>query len=281
MTAESPPLKVLLAEDDVINQQVEQSLLLKLGCDVTVVEDGMAALEAWRANHYDLIFMDCNMPELDGYGATEQIRAFEEKNQVAPIPIIALTASSSKEDCQHCLNVGMTEYITKPLKIDTLRQIIQKYNPDNSVVTTPPPPATPAVPAPVATPNISTTERSEVSTRQPKLNSRTLERLRQELSPKSFQLLVDLYLSELPNYIHQLQQGMMTQNSQGIYLAAHKLRGSSSSMGADELSALCKKIEEATKNADKSVDFTTLNQQINRLVQLAENYTPTFIALKR
>ncbi|HEY8550192.1 MAG TPA: response regulator [Vicinamibacterales bacterium] len=116
------PLRVLLAEDNAVNQRVATAMLHKLGHSVTVAENGRAALEALCREAFDVVLMDCQMPEMDGLEATGRIRALPGPR--ASVPVIALTAHASTEDRERCLNAGMDDYLTKPLRIAELRRVL-------------------------------------------------------------------------------------------------------------------------------------------------------------
>jgi two-component system, sensor histidine kinase and response regulator len=105
--------RILLAEDNPVNQKVAVRLLEKLDYRVEVVADGRAAIGAWQAGNFDLILMDCQMPEMDGYAATREIRTLEEGKR--HIPIVALTAHAMKGDEEKCRAAGMDDYLTKPI----------------------------------------------------------------------------------------------------------------------------------------------------------------------
>jgi len=121
---------VLLAEDNPVNQKVARHLLGKLGCEVDVAGNGMETLERWTERPYDAIFMDCQMPGLDGYQTTQRIRASGERGR--RIPIIALTASSMVGDRERCLASGMTDYVSKPLDPRELRRVLHAALPEGS-----------------------------------------------------------------------------------------------------------------------------------------------------
>ncbi len=117
--------KILLAEDNPVNQKVAVRLLEKMGCTVYVAENGNKALDMITRDNYDLILMDCQMPELDGYETTAAIRKLEGPKR--NIPIVALTANAMKGDRERCLAAGMNDYISKPVKAVTLNQTIQRW----------------------------------------------------------------------------------------------------------------------------------------------------------
>ncbi len=119
-------VRVLLAEDNKINQLVGVKQLQKLGCPVDVVGNGLEAVEAWKRNKYGVILMDCQMPEMDGFAATRKIRELEAEQNLPPTRIIALTASVMKEDHELCLAAGMDDFISKPVDTDELKRALEK-----------------------------------------------------------------------------------------------------------------------------------------------------------
>ena len=124
--------RILLAEDNPVNEKVATHTLRRLGYEVHAVADGRAAVVAWRDGRYDLILMDCQMPILDGYEATREIRALEAGQR--HIPIIALTAHAMKDDDVKCMAAGMDYHLTKPLDRERLQACLDRYfDPDNSI----------------------------------------------------------------------------------------------------------------------------------------------------
>lgn len=119
--------RILVAEDNPVNQLVVRRQLEKAGFVVSIVGTGLEAVAAVQQEAFDLILMDCHMPELDGYEATKRIRAEKATSKNPDIPIIALTANALKEDLEKCLNVGMDGYLCKPFKKAKLMEIIQKW----------------------------------------------------------------------------------------------------------------------------------------------------------
>jgi CheY-like chemotaxis protein len=123
--AEQNPLRILVAEDNVVNQKLIAGLLTRLGYQPKIVAHGLGCLEALRQDDYDLVLMDCQMPEMDGYEATGRIRAGEVGDRNRALHIIALTASAMVGDRERCLKAGMNEYLTKPIQASSLIQLIE------------------------------------------------------------------------------------------------------------------------------------------------------------
>jgi CheY-like chemotaxis protein len=121
--------RVLLAEDNQINQEVAQAMLESLGCEVTVVNDGVLALQALKNNHFDLVLMDCQMPGMDGLETTRQVRM--QQAEYAHIPIIALTANVQKTIRDECNKAGMNDYLSKPFTQADIREIISRWSPSS------------------------------------------------------------------------------------------------------------------------------------------------------
>ena len=129
--AASPPLvdaKVLLCEDNIVNQEVAIEMLRALGCNTTVVENGVHAVERTGQEKFDLVLMDCQMPELDGYEATRQIRKREQDERAeARLPIVALTAHALDADRHECIEAGMDDHLAKPFTQAQLSDVLKRW----------------------------------------------------------------------------------------------------------------------------------------------------------
>jgi signal transduction histidine kinase/CheY-like chemotaxis protein len=128
------PARVLLVEDNRVNQEVGKAMLRKLGCVVDVAEDGRVGLDAVSAKHYDIVMMDCQMPNMDGFEATAAIRSREARLQAAGgpsaarrVPIVALTANAMKGDRERCLEAGMDDYLAKPFSKEQLEAVLSRW----------------------------------------------------------------------------------------------------------------------------------------------------------
>ncbi len=120
-------MKVLLVEDNPVNRTLTRRLLEKLGCDVMTANDGEAASSLWQWHPFDLVFMDCIMPRVDGFEATRRLRAWEASRKRRRVPVVALTASAMEEDEERCRRAGMDSFVAKPVNIEMLRAVLEQY----------------------------------------------------------------------------------------------------------------------------------------------------------
>jgi CheY-like chemotaxis protein len=118
--------RVLLVDDDSINRLVVTRQLQRFGCQVDTAQNGKEALASWQREAYDLILMDCQMPEMDGFTAVRQIRRSEQDQSLSPTFIIALTANAMVGDREACVQAGMDDYLSKPLSMEALREALER-----------------------------------------------------------------------------------------------------------------------------------------------------------
>lgn len=118
------PLNILVAEDNTVNQLIVRGMLVKLGHNISVVGNGKLAVEKLQTSEIDLILMDCHMPEMDGFLATQTIRA---NPKFKNLPIIAMTATEIAEEKDRCVQVGMNDFLAKPLTMATVEAVLRKY----------------------------------------------------------------------------------------------------------------------------------------------------------
>ncbi|MEQ9001512.1 MAG: response regulator [Coleofasciculus sp. B1-GNL1-01] len=224
--------RILLAEDNRVNQKFAVLLLKKLGYQADVVSNGAEVLQALHSQSYDVVFMDVEMPEMDGLTATRQIC---EQWAAGERPrIIALTAYARRGDREQCLAAGMDDYITKPIELPKLVQALQKVSDsdqglhgDEGAGVFP------------ASPRLLDTE-SEVLA--PKI-WQSLEKLAGAKAHIVLDKIVGDYLEDAPERLQAIQSAIATQDAEALRQAAHSLRSSSANLGAVTLSHLCKKLE--------------------------------------
>jgi signal transduction histidine kinase/CheY-like chemotaxis protein len=221
--AERLPLRILLAEDHVVNQKLALQILGKMGYRADVAANGLEVLQALERQVYDVILMDVQMPEMDGLEATRRI--CQTWPQDKRPRIIAMTANAMQSDRGACLAAGMDDYVSKPVRITELQAKLEQWG-QVAPGTTEPPPA-PALAADV-------------------LDRHVLEGLRelqQPGEPDFVQEMIDLYLADTPALIENIRQAIAQNQPDQLRRAAHTLKGSSNSLGALRVGTVCKELE--------------------------------------
>lgn len=233
--------RILLAEDNPVNQQVALAVLETLGCQVEVANDGAEALEALAAAHYDAVLMDCEMPNVDGFEATARIRRREaEAGCGARVPILALTAHAVKGAREKCLAADMDDYLSKPFRRDELRRALGPWLSEAAPETEPEPvPEAPqAGPDPDAAPEREDTEDP--------LDRTVLDTLRALQPADGSDLLANLigiYRSSSAELLESLSEAVEQGDAPAIQQTAHALKSSSLNVGARLLGSLCRQLE--------------------------------------
>jgi signal transduction histidine kinase/CheY-like chemotaxis protein/HPt (histidine-containing phosphotransfer) domain-containing protein len=252
------PLKILLADDVEINRALIQAILEPYGHRITCVENGLQAFEAYKTGHIDLVLMDVQMPEMDGLQAARSIRDFERTTgNNRHVPIVAMTAFAGSEDRQVCLDAGMDEYLTKPVKSGQLVQVLYKYGTQltESVETVAEDVAQQR--SPQSAPAVQ--EESPAVFAQDEL----LERLggRVEMIPR----FVGLFCKGVSPELEGLVSMLAANDADGVRRHAHAIKGSAANIAALQMNQTAALIEKSAKEGD-------LMEAPQRLAQLQMEY---------
>jgi len=227
---------VLVAEDNVTNQQVATGVLRKLGCQVTLTKNGQEALHSFEKNSFDIVLMDCQMPRMDGYEATAAIRRLENlKDSGRRTPVIALTANALTGDREKCLAAGMDDYISKPFSLLQVEKVLSLWLPkkmrqDENF----------SSPKALQADIIENDTDEELITRKALDNIRALQ---PEGEPDLLSRIISIYLEDTPNQMDNLYQALQNKDTKEVRSIAHSLKSSSANLGALALSALFKDLE--------------------------------------
>ncbi|MGD8497433.1 MAG: response regulator [Chromatiales bacterium] len=238
--------RVLLAEDQPVNQEVAAQVLRMLACEVDIVEDGQAALDALARRSYDVVLMDCNMPVMDGFQATDALRRRERESGLARTAVVALTANALQGDRERCLAAGMDDYLSKPFKAADMATVLQRWlpPPGASVATRKGSPGLgPTVSGPSQEPASSAAAGSEAP-----LDSSVLDGIRAmdaDGSGSFLRQLVEKYLSSSTTDLEVLDTELRDRDAAALGKTAHRLKSASANLGAMTLSALCLELETA------------------------------------
>ena len=254
---ESPSLKIriLLAEDNAVNHKVALLQLHKLGYSADAVANGLEVLEAMQRIPYAVILMDCQMPEMDGYEATKELRRREsEPSQTAlrraPVHIIALTANAMQGDREKCLAAGMNDYVSKPARAAELKTALDRWQPPPRSVEAP----SPSLPLPTPEPNPLGTREAPVvlaidtASASEKEEARPLDLERwqdiTEGDPGVMRELVGLYFKQADVLITELGEAVRSRSAPEVKRVAHKFGGASSTCGMIAIVPTLRKLEE-------------------------------------
>jgi signal transduction histidine kinase/CheY-like chemotaxis protein len=224
-------LSVLLVEDDFINQKITSLLLEKEGFKVKIAENGIRAMEILKKNIFDLVLMDVEMPEMNGYDTTRKIRASRSIAENTNIPIIAMTAHAMSGIREKCLEAGMSDYISKPLNMNLFNEVIERFSFEKVV--------------PVSLDK----EPGKRSNSEAVIDLEKLEMLRKEVDSR-FGQVVDIFLSSLPQKMANIRNSLEQENYEDLQIYAHQLKGSSATFYAQKMVALSQKIESLAEESD-------------------------------
>ncbi len=273
-------IKILLVEDTPINRKVLLSQLKQIGYKADYVENGQAALERLAEESYDLIFMDCQMPVLDGYEATRLIREREGKN--AHTVVVAVTAYAMAENREKCLAAGMDDYLTKPVRIEEIAQVLAKWMPEKS---------------PEKKPKLLGAEVSDISDnlgtnalpqlelslgqRSPREtgDDLTIEEIidRDRLQKISFgdkkfieQLLIN-FISNTEIYLKEATTALVNNDMETLARRTHQIKGSSATVGVRFMPEIAAKVQNYAQQNELQ-EIPQLLQQLNELLAQVKHW---------
>jgi len=224
--AEKLPLKILVAEDNLINQKLAVRLLQQMGYSADVASNGLEVLEALNRQHYEIVFMDIQMPEMDGLEATKHILK-NRKLELRP-KIIAMTANVMQGDREICIEAGMNDYIGKPILIEEVQRALIKWGKEI---------------------------RAEKEMRRMRFSKTFLDMdvvngLREIGDMNFVNDMIKLYINQSTDLINSIRENSTKSNFDRVFLDTHSLKGSSLNLGAKEIAELCRQIETKIKEND-------------------------------
>lgn len=221
--------RILVVDDSDLNQKFIVKILKNLGINCDVANNGEEALNAFKSQKYDLILMDCQMPVKDGFEATKTIRELEKDS--SHTPIIALTAGAFSSDMDKCLDCGMDDYISKPVNIDTLFGLIQKYL------------------------KINPTKDKDHNVGDSADNLHTIELLTNELgfSREDAEVFFSQYKEFLVQTVYEMESYARQKDFEKLRQIAHKLKGASANLRVDNVKQLCSELENLMANEENDL----------------------------
>jgi CheY-like chemotaxis protein/HPt (histidine-containing phosphotransfer) domain-containing protein len=246
---------ILLAEDNLTNQDVIRRQLSMLGYACEIADNGAEALKAWRTQRHALLLTDCHMPEMDGYDLTGNIRK-EELASGKRLPIIAVTANALQGEAERCIAAGMDDYVSKPIAMPILRAALKKWMPPPRGASDSAAPVQVPTPLPMAAPTTP-----DAAPQVAAVDDRAIKDMFGDDADTFKEILVS-FVGPSRDIIAEIRSAHDSNDANGIKEAAHKLKSSARSVGANALADTCAALE----SAGKSAEWT----QIKTLTPLAE-----------
>lgn len=254
------PLRILLAEDNVVNQKVAVRILQRLGFRVEIAANGQEVLDLVKTVSYDLIFMDVQMPDMDGMEASRRLVKTYKEN-VRP-KIIAMTANAMQGDREKCIAAGMDDYIAKPIRIEEIQFMIEKWG--NKIISS-------------RDNLIQKLKKSKIVTEiidESKISF--LNDIQTEEDLSFFAELIDIYISETPKIFEKINKTIENKEKAGLTFAAHKLKGSSVTLGVLRMSDLAHELELCALNEN----FDSAKIIYNTIIDTFEKLIDELLLLK-
>ena len=251
--------RILLAEDNITNQQVALGMLKKLGLRADAVANGLEALKALRTLPYDLVLMDVQMPEMDGIEATRRIRDPRSPIPGPRIPIIAMTAHAMQGDRERCLEAGMDDYVAKPVSPRALAEALDKWLPPGSAAAPGHAVATPEPGVPLSAPGSNTPVFDRAG-----MMTRVMED--EDLAKE----IVAAFLEDIPRQIAALRVCLEGGDARGAGRQAHTIKGASANVGGERLREVAAEMEVSGKAGDLAAvtgRLAELDERFDRLKQ--------------
>ncbi|WP_088279628.1 PAS domain-containing hybrid sensor histidine kinase/response regulator [Ideonella sp. A 288] len=234
--------RVLLAEDNGVNQVVARNMLKALGCTYEIVPNGEEALRAMREGAYDIVLMDCQMPVMDGYAATRAIRDLEAADPARPrTPVVALTANALVGDAETCLAAGMDDHLAKPYTRKQLATIMERWLPTELVERN-------------AEPDADAARRPhQPEARESLLDQAALDNIRAVDEDGTVLCeVIQMYLDEVPPSIARMHEALRTEHWAELGRVAHGMKSASYNVGAKSVGELCRRLERQCKAGETS-----------------------------
>lgn len=256
---------ILIVEDVIINQQIIVEMVQLLGYKIEMANNGQIAVAKAASKKYSLIFMDCQMPVMDGYEASREIRKMEIEKSTPPVPIIALTASSHKKDRERCEQAGMNGYMTKPFSITDIQKNIEIHlRPENYKT---------LVESGSLDNGHEQAVKTEDSTRESEIfNLSAIDSIRdleQLTGKKILPSIFEGYISQMDEKLKEIKQSALSKDAASTYRTAHAIKSMSANIGAEKVRTISATIEKKSREndltqADKSIKL--LNKAYHEFV---------------
>lgn len=256
------PLKILLAEDNIINQKIANRILQKMGYQSDLVANGLEVIDALKRQHYDLVFMDVQMPEMDGLEATRKIISIWPQEKSRP-KIIAMTANAMEGDKEICIEAGMDDYISKPIAVEEVQDAIKRWG----------------------SKSVLKKDKNERPASHEVMDWAMIDSLKNlDIGDEAGNLLLDLantLQSEFKESFIILKNAVENQDEKSVQAISHKLKGAGANLGAKGFAKICYKLETKGKNNDLSGANELLSALKKMMIYTLDEFKTYFTSLHK
>ncbi len=230
---------VLLVDDNLANQEVGRTMMEAFGCRVDVASDGHEVLDIMESTTYDIVFMDCEMPVMDGLEATRLIREREKEQGRPKATIVALTAHAADEDRSRCLCAGMDDYLGKPFRMQDLFRMMEKWRVKIS-----------AIDYGANSQGFESDSGLQENVTENYLDRTSLHNIRSlgPNGPRMLSTVIAIYLNDSPILLDRLSETFDTADVESVRKAAHALKSSSAGLGAIAFADMCQQVEDIARS---------------------------------
>jgi signal transduction histidine kinase/DNA-binding response OmpR family regulator len=254
------PLRLLLTEDNLVNQKLAVRLLEKRGHSVAIAGNGREALEALARERFDVVLMDVQMPEMDGFEATQITRA-KEQDSGGHVPIVAMTAHAMKGDRERCLDVGMDSYVSKPLQPTELFEAVESLA---------------AAPTEQSATEQEHPPTEQLATDEPVVDEgAALDSVGGDRA--LLQEIIGLFFDESPKWLCDIRKAVSSRDAETLQRAAHTLKGAVSNFGAAQVREIAQRLE----NMGHDGDLNGADEALGELEQALDQFRPALAALQK
>lgn len=247
--------RVLVAEDVEVNQRIATEMLNILNCNVSIAVNGLEAVKKFEEDKFDLVFMDCQMPEMDGYEATRRIREIEQKHTGEKrVPIVALTAGAGRQDRNRCRDAGMDNYLPKPFSLADINRMVSQYMGEEADET-----AANINESILSSPNSETIQPLGEPAEIVKMAAiRSIREVEKQTGKILLPSLIEGYKKQVQEKLDELDAAILAEDSENCYKTAHAVKSMSANVGAEKVRQISAQIEIAGKEGNIEIVKNTL-----------------------
>jgi signal transduction histidine kinase/ligand-binding sensor domain-containing protein/CheY-like chemotaxis protein/HPt (histidine-containing phosphotransfer) domain-containing protein len=267
-------LRILVAEDVETNQKIAKEMLQILGCEIDLAANGKEALDMFLEENYQLIFMDCQMPVMDGFDCSREIRSIEKSRSLEPTPIIALTAGINKEDRARCSSAGMNGYLTKPFSISELSEALVTHVKNQTSGRN-------AQGHPISRGKDDSNTPDERASQPDIINIRAvnnIQEVEQQTGKSILPSILERFTSQMHEKLSDIDENLKNADIEQLYRTAHAIKSMSANIGAEKVRMISAQIETEGRRGDLTGADKSITELTNAYEEFLREFQARYIA---